>query len=216
MQFVFADQSLSNGRSADSRRGSGCQLWTIAVCLRHRGHDQRTACTDEITDHKLSHARPWPGPVAGNPSQVHIQPESETGTGCVIFYYSSSWLFFFLLRLSLLSVKILLDLREFLSKNACADKSRQLAGKNRQWTNVYNIFESNEVLCTNSTEWCVRISSIMGTSTAPRHSPAARVRCSRRTTAPLKIDKVSVGSLHDCSFERLLLFWRTRKTERYY
>lgn len=128
LKFAFAAQSLSDGRSADSRRGGGRKLRTVAVCLRHRGHDQRTARTNKITDHKLSHARPRPGAVAGDSSQVHIRPESETGTGCVIPLLS--WLLLLLLRLLLLSVKILLDLREFFP-NACADKSRTLAGKNR-------------------------------------------------------------------------------------
>lgn len=128
LKFAFAAQSLSDGRSADSRRSGGCELRTVAVCLRHRGHDQRTARTNEITDHKLSYARPRPGAVAGNSSQVHIRPESETGTGCVIPLLS--WLLLLLLRLLLLSVKILLDLREFFP-NACADKSRTIAGKNR-------------------------------------------------------------------------------------
>lgn len=196
MRSVFADQSLSNGRTADSGWGGRCQLWAAAVCLRHRGHDQRAACTNEITDHKLSYARPWPGPVAGDPSQVHIQPESEMGTGCVIFYYSS----FFVVIFPPPSFVIVARkdppwFARLPLKNACADKSRQLAGKNRQRTDVRNIFESNEVLYTNSTEWCVRISSIMGISTAPRHSPAARVRCSRRIIAPLKTDKVSVTLL---------------------
>jgi len=127
-KITFAAQSLSDGRSADSRRGGGRKLWTIAVRLRHWGYDQRTARTNKITDHKLSHARPRPGAVAGDSSQVHIRPESETGTGCVIPL--PSWLLLLLLRLSLLSVKILLDLREFFP-NACADKSRKLAGKNR-------------------------------------------------------------------------------------
>ncbi|KAI4489038.1 hypothetical protein M0804_004536 [Polistes exclamans] len=62
--------------------------------------------------------------------------------------------------------------------------------------NLHGIIVSRVTkVCTNSTEWCLRISSITGTAPPPKPSPTARAKSLRRTSIPLKIDKVRILKL---------------------
>lgn len=76
------------------------------------------------------------------------------------------------------------------------------------------VVDSSKVtkLCTNSIEWCPRISFTMGIAPLLKRSPTAQTKYSRRTTTRSKIDRVSFVAI--CSLansaERIIVVSRNR------
>jgi len=126
--------------------------------------------------------------MASNSSQVCIQPENGNERYDFVIcdcFFSICHLFINIYSLFYLFI---FDLRKFL---------QILLNKPKKITKESSIFTISLarmiIFCLNSIEWYLPISFIMDIVLPPKHLPTVQVRCLRRITIPLRIDRVSTS-----------------------